>query len=269
MLNAGDHPMYGEKWRFLDSGKGSALFHMALDEAILHAVDRKESPPTFRLFEWDPSAITIGCSQKMDRVIDLERCARDGIDVIRRPTGGRAVFHDREIAFSVAGSIGDECIGGSIMESTRAIGMILLDALVSLGIHATMTRGARSERSPGIGPLPCFASSSRHEIAIGGRKLAGSAQRRIGGAFLQQGSLLTGPGHELIAMYLHGADTQYAHSLNERSIDLETATGMQTDISALKLALFSAFSRAVSGMIAPGGMTAAEAAAVQSSGGTV
>ena len=94
---------------------------MALDEAILHAVSMGVSPPTFRLFEWEPSAVTLGFSQKGGAGIDCERCEADGITVTRRLTGGRAVFHAGETAYSVIGPLDDPAFGGSIMDTYREI----------------------------------------------------------------------------------------------------------------------------------------------------
>ncbi len=84
-------------WRFLDTGKESAIFNMALDEAIFCAVRKGESPPTIRFYEWLPEAVTVGYSQRTDEVIDCEKCFKDGVDVAKRPTGGRVVYHKNEI----------------------------------------------------------------------------------------------------------------------------------------------------------------------------
>jgi len=197
--------MYGQTWRFLNTGKGSAIFNMSLDRAILEAVEKEESPPTFRVYGWEPPGITIGYTQKPEKALDLDRCRCDGVQVAVRPTGGRAVYHDDELAYSVTAPLDDPIVGGSIEGAYRSIGAILCEALVSIGVPAELSPG-RPGRGGGItvGKLPCFLSVSRHEIVCGGRKMVGSAQRRLKQAFLQHGSILLGPGQEKIARYLAG-----------------------------------------------------------------
>ena len=90
---------YDTKWRFLDSGKGSALFNMTLDEAILYSVNGGFSLPTFRLYEWIKPSITVGFAQNTDTILDTIRCSKDGIEIAQRPTGGRAVYHSNLYAF--------------------------------------------------------------------------------------------------------------------------------------------------------------------------
>ncbi len=237
--------MYDAKWRFLDSGAESAVFHMALDEAVLDAVSSGESSPTFRLFEWKPAAVTLGFSQKAGAGIDYDRCVADGITVTRRLTGGRAVLHDRELAYSVVGRVDDPVFGGSIMDTYREISRVILNALSALGADAEWSRGVQEETStPGgaTGPAPCFLSASRYEITIGGKKLVGSAQRRIGKVFLQQGSILTGPGHERIVDYLVFRENaeRLSGALMKKSVDLSTAMLHPIHNDDLKRALYDA-----------------------------
>ena len=243
-------------WRFLDSGKGSAVFHMALDDAILQAVERGESPPTFRLFEWEPPAITIGHSQKLEEVLEYERCVRDGVEVTRRLTGGRAVYHERELAYSVIGALPDARFGTTVTDAYREICRIILDAFASLGFAASWSRGMRVavRMEEGIGPAPCFLSASRYEITMEGKKVAGSAQRRIGSVFLQQGSILTGPGHERIVRYLRGvyAGQIGVRMIREKSVDMETAMGNPVNIPRLKEAIFDSFATGFGGMVERG-----------------
>jgi lipoyl(octanoyl) transferase len=237
--------MTGDAWRFLDSGKESAVFHMALDEAIFRAVSKGDAPPTFRLYEWDPPAVTVGYSQTLDAVVCRERCAKCGFDLTRRLTGGRAVLHHREIAYSVIARTTDVSFGATAADTYRGISMILIGAFVALGIPASWSRGTTTGGTfdAGIGKAPCFLSASRYEITIGGKKVVGSAQRRIGDVFLQQGSILVGPGHERITDCLpDGCEREsYERALREKTVDIETATGAPIDIPRLKEALFRSF----------------------------
>ena len=235
---------------------------MALDDAILHAVEGGMSPPTFRLYEWEPPAITMGYFQTALKALEFERCLRDGVEVTRRLTGGRAVFHDHELAYSVIGTTADERFGSTLMDTYRVICGIILDALCSLGVAASWSRGTPSggEKEGGVSPEPCFLSASRYEITVEGKKVVGSAQRRLGCSFLQQGSILTGPGHERIARYLHGSGTgqKRLRALREKSTDLETAMGSPVNIFLLKKALFDSFTNASGNTAEPGSPTGEE-----------
>ncbi|HEY5998113.1 MAG TPA: lipoate--protein ligase family protein [bacterium] len=176
-------------WRLIDSGPGDGAWNLALDEAIFRCVRERRSPPTLRLYAWDAPALSLGYAQDAAREVDLAACRARGIAVLRRPSGGRAVLHDREVTYSVAVPAGEAGFGSGLDEAYRAVAAGLLAGLRLLGVDAALAlrapTGARPLRHPG-----CFASASRHEIVAGGRKIVGSAQRRSGGAFLQHGSIL-------------------------------------------------------------------------------
>ncbi|MCE5272192.1 lipoate--protein ligase family protein [bacterium] len=185
-------PEFGRPWRFLDSGPGGAAFNMALDEAILRAVSAGESPPVLRVYRWSGPAVSLGYAQRAGRELDLAACAAAGVSVVRRLTGGRAVWHDDELTYSFAGPSGTERLGGSISESWWLIAQAIAGSLEGLGARTDLaaTGWPRKAASHPGSANPCFSSATRHEIAFQGRKLVGSAQRRVEGAFLQQGSLL-------------------------------------------------------------------------------
>ncbi len=177
---------------------------MALDEAIVRAVDAGDAPPTFRLFQWDRPSITIGFAQREAEVIDLDLCERDGVPVARRPTGGRAVFHEKELAFSVVGHLEDSRFGNSLADTFGFIGTVLNRACGSFGLDISDGAGI-PDTAPrfGIGEKHVFSLqfTARGELA-GEKKIAGIAQRRYARVFLQQGSILTGGGHERILRYI-------------------------------------------------------------------
>jgi lipoate-protein ligase A len=176
-------------WRLIDSGPGDGAWNLALDEAIFRCVRERRSQPTLRLYAWTAPALSLGYGQDAARDVDLAACAERGIPVLRRPSGGRAVLHDREVTYSVAVPAGEPPFGRGLDEAYRAVAAGLLAGLRLLGVEAALAlpapAGGRRGRHPG-----CFASVSRHEIVAGGRKIVGSAQRRSGGAFLQHGSIL-------------------------------------------------------------------------------
>jgi lipoate-protein ligase A len=181
--------------------------NMRRDAALLAYIEAapNDVEPVLRLFSFDPHGITLGASQRPDRELDLGRCARDGIEWAVRPTGGRAIFHAEEWTYSWVSPIAHPEWGGRLSEVHGRIAAVLMESLRVLGVDVSRAAGGRSPASPrrATGPtIPCFATTTRDEITLGGRKVLGSAQRRTRLAWLQQGSLLLSAGHERIADYL-------------------------------------------------------------------
>ena len=214
-------------WRFLNSGPADGATNMAVDEAILEGVRDGTSPPTLRVYAWEPPTVSIGHSQKASVELDLDECGRRGFGVVRRPTGGRAVLHAGELTYSVVGRSGVPPLGGSIAESYRAIAGGLLLGLAELGVRAELAPVSAESRSRGEVAPPCFVSAGRFEVVVAGRKLIGSAQRRIGAAVLQHGSLLTDDTHLELAAVLR------VRSEPERALIRRTLSRKATDLSEL------------------------------------
>ena len=197
--------MIPQNTRFLDTGAQSAAWNMAVDEVLLENCrphiaaghSPEEAPLAFRVYTWSPPALTLGRGQAAERDVDMARLEEEGVDLCRRLTGGRAVLHDREITYSLAGP--EALLGDSIEESYRRI---------SAGLAAGLARlGAPVEFAPPSGrayasQASCFATTSVWELSIGGRKVAGSAQCREGGAILQHGSILLISPEERLARLL-------------------------------------------------------------------
>jgi lipoate-protein ligase A len=165
---------------------------MALDEALMNRA-RATGEWTFRVYSWSLPTLSLGRNQTARGSYDLRLLAARGIDVVRRPTGGRAILHHREITYSVTGPVDG---AGDLRESYARINRLLVAGLRALGVETVVAgsgeaalagRGA-SPVQPG--PLPCFHHPSSGEITLDGRKLAGSAQWRSDGALLQHGSIL-------------------------------------------------------------------------------
>ena len=161
-----------ERWRLLDLHVADAYTQMALDEAILRAVGEGKAPKTIRLYRWRPSAVSIGYFQSVEEEVDLEACRRLGVDVVRRITGGGAVYHDYdgEITYSLIAPEADPRIPRDIPESYRVICGCLVRAFEHLGLQAEFR------------PI--------NDILIGGRKVSGNAQTRRRGVVLQHGTIL-------------------------------------------------------------------------------
>lgn len=177
----------GEIWRLIRSGPARGAENMALDEALLESVAAGDVPPTVRLYAWDPPCLSLGVVQKLESV-DLERLERLGWDLVRRPTGGRAILHTDELTYSVVGLEDHPILRGGVLESYRRLSSALVRGLENLGLQVEVqpeTPVSDRERADPI----CFQVPSSHEITIQGKKLLGSAQLRRGRAILQHGSL--------------------------------------------------------------------------------
>ncbi len=158
---------------------------MALDRALLEGV-RGGAPPVLRFYRWTPACLSLGCHQPARDAYDPDALRARGLDVVRRPTGGRAVLHDRELTYSVV--VPDRALGGP-RPCYAAVNRALLRGLQRLGVAATL-QPRSGGRAPAPSLVPCFRDPAEGEIVAGGRKLVGSAQVREGGVLLQHGSLL-------------------------------------------------------------------------------
>ncbi len=160
--------------------------NMARDEAISRAVAAGDQPATLRFYAWRPPCISLGQAQRM-RSVDLAACQADGVDVVRRPTGGLAILHTDEFTYSISLPIAHPIAAGDVMTSYRRIAGAIVEALRRLGVSdANADRVAKEDKAKG--PV-CFEAPSDYEVVGGGKKLVGSAQwRRVDGV-LQHGSL--------------------------------------------------------------------------------
>ena len=175
-------------WRLVSYRKNSAFENMAIDEAVFDETVRTGKPPTLRFFGWRPTAVSIGYFQNAGAEINLDKCQTEGVDVVRRLTGGKAVFHSAEVTYSLVASRNERLFPDDIQETYRIISLCLVRALSSLGIDAALSPPMSSRRSPL--ETCCFSTPSGNELLVEGRKICGSAQLRTRGGFLQHGSLL-------------------------------------------------------------------------------
>ncbi|MFI5206383.1 MAG: biotin/lipoate A/B protein ligase family protein [Gemmatimonadales bacterium] len=179
-------------WLLLHDGPAAGAWNMALDEALLEAANAGQC--TLRLYAWDPPAISFGRNEPALRRYDRAAIRARGLDAVRRPTGGRAVWHHRELTYSVAAPADTF---GTLQGTYHEIHAMLAVALETLGAHVALA-GARSMTPVGAGA--CFASPAGGEVVTEtGLKLVGSAQVRSGAAFLQHGSLLLAAEQDVVA----------------------------------------------------------------------
>ncbi len=174
-------------WRLVITPGCDGAYNMALDQAILEQVGAGNSPPTLRLFAWNPPCLSLGQGQVASDV-DLSRIRARGWTIVRRPTGGRAILHTDEITYSVALPADHPLVQGDIVTSYRRLSAALLAALERLGLQAQADKRAGRAPAGAKGPV-CFEVPSDYEITADGRKLIGSAQVRKFGGVLQHGSL--------------------------------------------------------------------------------
>ncbi|MGB9724207.1 MAG: lipoate--protein ligase family protein [Chloroflexia bacterium] len=176
------------RWRLIFDGAGDGFTNMAVDEAILEACIAGEVPPTVRFYRWQPPCLSIGYFQRAGREVDPDGCRALGVDWVRRPTGGRAVLHDRELTYSVVAREDEPAVSGSVLESYRKISAALVAGLRRLGLPAEMA--PPRAHSQVVRTAACFDAPSDYEVTLYGRKVIGSAQVRRGGALLQHGAIL-------------------------------------------------------------------------------
>jgi lipoate-protein ligase A len=171
------------RWYFLRSEPSGGADNMALDEALARRAARS-GEAVFRVYAWERPTLSLGRNQRARGCYDEVGAERLGVSFVRRPTGGRALLHDREVTYSATLPCGDSAAARTAYE---LINDVLLGALNRLGVRA---RRATATVSLPPGPRPCIDVPAEHEIVWNGRKLVGSAQWRHDGALLQHGSIL-------------------------------------------------------------------------------
>lgn len=214
-------------WKFIDSGYQTGKFNMDFDLELVERC-RRENTYFFRVYRWKPYAISLGYNQQKltgKQRIDEEKCARDGIDIVQRPTGGRAVLHSEELTYSV------------VMKSDKPVHSLYKDIsgvllnglkLIESG-NPELQKLSFEKDNPDLRNLVktgmynlCFNTSIKYEINYNGRKLVGSAQRNFGDVVLQHGSILLGEHHKNIVNYLKLDDERTIEKLKQE-IEKKTA----------------------------------------------
>lgn len=173
------------QWRLIYDTPALGACNMAIDDAILSSVASGSNLPTLRLYGWSCPTLSLGYGQRAHEA-DRALLTAQGVQLVRRPTGGRAIFHADELTYSLALPIQHPLAQGSVVESYRKISEALLLALKSLGARVAAERSAAAESPPSA---VCFDTPSHYEIAVDGRKLVGSAQARRRDGILQHGTL--------------------------------------------------------------------------------
>jgi lipoate-protein ligase A len=188
-----------QDWRLIIQPDGRpGAENMALDHSLLRAA--REGVSFLRLYRWNPPCLSFGRNEPALTRYDTKAIERLGLSTVRRPTGGRAVWHEAEVTYAVAGP---SDLFGSLREAYIRIHEVLAAALRALGMEPELA-ARTSGSAPGPGSGACFAAPVGGEVVVRGRKLVGSAQVREGGAFLQHGSILLDDGQNVVAEVTRG-----------------------------------------------------------------
>ena len=172
-------------WLLLDSGALDGAEQMALDSGLMDRA-RQTGETVLRVYRWSRPTLSFGRHETVAGHFDRARLAAAGVDAVRRPTGGRVLFHSREVTYSVTAPVADD---EPLRVSYARINALLVTALSALGARVEPAEKSLARRPGGA---PCFAEPAAGELVFDGRKLVGSAQLRDRGALLQHGSILLG-----------------------------------------------------------------------------
>jgi len=174
-------------WRLIETPPAKGAWNMAVDEAILESVYTADSIPTLRLYAWEPACLSLGHVQPFAEV-NTEALSKNGWDVVRRPTGGRAILHVDELTYAVIAPQSEPRVSGGVLESYLRLSQALLRALQIIGLSPEVNEKKATTDPKQPNPV-CFEVPSNYEITVGGKKLVGSAQARRKEGILQHGTL--------------------------------------------------------------------------------
>ena len=191
-----------KEWLYIVDLPRSGIDNMRTDTRLLHWVESSRQTRTvIRFYQWSTPTISVGKHQKPRQLGGPSM----GIPVVHRPTGGRAVLHYAEVTYAVVSNDSACFPRGSIASTYRVIAHALKDGLLRLGVPTESAVGGRESLPPrqSGGRNPCFLSASRNELLWQGRKIVGSAQRRLKRSFLQHGSIPLQVDYEYMAAALN------------------------------------------------------------------
>ncbi len=238
-----------EKIRFIDLSTHDAYTNMAIDEAIMLALQDTRVPPTMRLYRWQPSAVSIGTFQGMTAEVNVEACKREGIDIVRRITGGGAVYHDYdgEITYSIILPRGHRLAPADIQKSYETICNGIIWGLHRLGIKAHFA------------PI--------NDVVVANRKISGNAQTRRHSCLLQHGTVLVSLDVEKMFSVLRVSAEKVSDKaisdVKQRVTSIKDVLGRSVSFSEVRNALKAGFEEALEIELVPGSLTPAEMANVE------
>lgn len=189
--------------------------------------------PILRFYGWTPYCITLGANQSYSE-INSELTSKHNIDIVKRPTGGRAILHAEELTYSVIMPNSNKLSGKKLYEEiSQAIvsGLKIFNSKLG-NIELENIQPNFSDLLKELSGTLCFASTAKSEIKFKGKKLVGSAQRKIGSTILQHGSILIGKYHEKLVDFLTVNDNEYDTLFSElRNKTTEISTIIESDVN--------------------------------------
>ncbi len=202
-------------WRLLDFECADGVWLMAADLYLYRSINRHPEPVIIRFYRFDPPAITLGYHQSAARAVNAGACAEAGIDVVRRPTGGRALLHRNELNYAViADTARAEIFGTGLAAAFNLISLAIAGGLERLGLHVEVAphRRRTKKRASAPGGGLCASTTTRYEITCGGRKLVAAAQLRASDRLLQHGTIYLDEPH-IVPAELFGPSAQAANAV--------------------------------------------------------
>ncbi|HPC85897.1 MAG TPA: lipoate--protein ligase family protein [Smithellaceae bacterium] len=241
-------------WRLIPYRSYNAFQNMAIDEAVFRETLKHDRSPTLRFFGWRPAAVSIGYFQDAKNEIDAGACRSAGVDLVRRITGGKAVYHRDEVTYSVAAGSGEHRFPDNIIRTYEIISSCLARGLAELGVRASL---AETGRKAGRAAC-CFSEPAGRELLVDGRKICGSAQIRSHGGFLQHGSLLMTFDPARTASLIRSVEP--ADGLRSRVVGFNELVSPPVSSETLCAALLAGFSKELGVDFVPGELTPEEQA---------
>ena len=227
----------------LNTGYNTGNFNMKFDIELAENI--KKHTVVFRLYKWNPYCISLGANQNIVN-IDKSKTDRKGIDVVKRPTGGRAILHSEELTYStiipITSSISAKKIYYHINIALKK-GLELYNPKLSK-IEIESNQVHFSEFYKEDKSAICFAISAKNELKFDGKKLVGSAQRKLGNCILQHGSILCGPNHLRIIDYLNlpgDKAKKIEKEIENTTTDLQSILNEEIDYIELEKAMIDGF----------------------------
>lgn len=229
---------------FLKTFDRSAKFNMEFDVAMMECLDRNRMEQLCRVYNWTPAAISIGKNQKIEQVIDLEYSSKAGLEIVIRPTGGRAIYHKNDICISLAGLLSpNEAVGRSAQLIYNRFALMLTRFFDNLNIKTSLARGTRLDQEfrTGEGKLPCFLSATPYELLSRTRKkLAGIALFVGKDRYLVQSSITNQPLEREDFLCFRGLKN--SQQLLESVTSLQQEAGKVIDCEEISQAVLKALS---------------------------
>jgi lipoate-protein ligase A len=233
------------QWELIDYRTSTGKFNMEFDLNLIKLC--KPFTPILRFYGWLPHCISLGANQSFSEIKDI-KTLEDNIDVVKRPTGGRAIFHAEELTYSVIMPNSDLLSGRKLYEDISnaiVLGLKQYDKkLVEVNLESRNPNFSDLLKSPS-GSI-CFASTAKSEIKFKGKKLVGSAQRKLGSTILQHGSILIGGLHKKLVNYLNVTEeekTKLEEEINSKTTEISSIINSDVNIFQLQEKIVAGFEK--------------------------